>query len=231
MRKTVALFRIPGILDVLSGSRELLSSRRNSPPMDVRLVVENGRTRTREVHLSSRETLVGRQRGCEVRIPSSEVSRRHCVLRIENGYLTIEDLRSVNGTFLNGSRVVSREIVRPGDHLEVGPVRFVVEYELSQQALDQISRLAQPAYVEAVEPVEEVLEVAELVEPPPQGDVLELADEVNEFLPSQEVQPQTAKGSEFELGDADQWYLPPADELRDILSQLDDPGPAPKKHR
>jgi predicted component of type VI protein secretion system len=199
--------------------------------MDVRLVIEKGRTRTREVRLHSRETLVGRQRGCEVRIPSSEVSRRHCVLRVENGYLTIEDLRSVNGTFLNGMRVMSREIVRPGDHLEIGPVRFVVEYELSPQALDQISRLAQPAYVEAVEPVEDVLEVAEVVQEAPPGEVLELPDEVNEFLPPQEAQPQTAKGSEFELGDADQWYLPPADELRDILSQLDDPGPARKKHR
>jgi pSer/pThr/pTyr-binding forkhead associated (FHA) protein len=205
---------------------------RNLPSMEVRLVIEKGRTRTREVRLSSRETLVGRQRGCEVRIPSSEVSRRHCVLRIENGYLTIEDLRSINGTFLNGMRVMTREIVRPGDHLEIGPIRFVVEYELSPQALDQISRLAQPAFVEAVEPVEEVLEVAEVVEQAPQEEVLELPEEANDFLPAEEAKPQpAAKGSEFELGDADQWYLPPADELRDILSQLDDPGPAHKKRR
>src|SRR5262249_1278262 len=151
----------------------------NSPPMDVRLVIEKGRTRTREVRLNSRETLVGRQRGCEVRIPSSEVSRRHCVLRVENGYLTIEDLRSVNGTFLNGVPVMSREVVRPGDYLEIGPIRFVVEYELSPQALDQISRLAQTAFVESVEPVEEVLEVAEVVEEAPKGEPLELVEEVN----------------------------------------------------
>src|SRR5947209_18618036 len=116
--------------------------------MDVRLVIEKGRTRTREVRLPAEESIIGRQRGCTVRIPSAEVSRRHCVLRLEDGYLSIQDLGSVNGTFLNGMRVVNREVVRPGDHLEVGPVRFVVEYELTPAALDHLSQFAAPAYVE-----------------------------------------------------------------------------------
>jgi hypothetical protein len=205
--------------------------------MDVKLVIERGRTRTRVVRLSGPETIVGRQRGCTVRIPSAEVSRRHCRLRQEEGYLTVEDLRSVNGTFLNGVRVVNREIVRPGDHLEIGPVRFVVEYELTPDALDRLSRMSAPAYVEPVKGVEEVVEAEEEVMEVAEvadggsGEALELVEEADEFVPVEEVKPQPAGVPDFELGDAEQWYLPPADELRDILSQLDDPGPPQKKRR
>jgi pSer/pThr/pTyr-binding forkhead associated (FHA) protein len=199
--------------------------------MDVKLVIEKGRTRTRVVPLPLGETFIGRQRGCKIRIPSAEVSRRHCVLRTEDGYLTVQDLGSVNGTFLNGMRVVNREVVRPGDHLEVGPVRFVVEYELTPTALDRLSSMAMPAVVEAVEESEEVMEVAELIEEAPQVEPLELIDEAQEFVPIEELQKQQTGTPDFDLGDADQWYLPPADELRDILSQLDDPGPPPKKRR
>jgi pSer/pThr/pTyr-binding forkhead associated (FHA) protein len=195
--------------------------------MEVRLVIERGRTRTRVVRLASPETLVGRQRGCGVRIPSAEVSRRHCALRLEDGYLTVEDLGSVNGTFLNGMRVVNREVVRPGDHLEVGPVRFVVEYELTPEALDRLSQFSAPAYVEPVEVVEEV----DQVEGPARGDELEVVEEVNELVPVEEAQPNQSPAPEFELGDADQWYIPPSDELRDILSQLDDQSPQNKKRR
>ena len=133
--------------------------------MDVRLVIERGRTRARVVRLTSPETLVGRQRGCTVRIPSADVSRRHCVLRLEHGYVTVEDLGSVNGTFLNGMRIVNREPVRPGDHLEIGPVRFVVEYELTADALERLSQLSAPAAVEPAEVLEgadEVLDVDDM---------------------------------------------------------------------
>ena len=195
--------------------------------MEVRLVVERGRTRTRVVRLAAPETFVGRQRGCGVRIPSAEVSRRHCALRQQDGYLTVEDLGSVNGTFLNGMRVVNREVVRPGDHLEVGPVRFVVEYELTPEALDRLSQFSAPAYVEPVEVLEEtegIVEVPEVLEEPAPKDELELVEQAREFVPVEEVSPQKTEDPEFQLGDADQWYVPPADELRGILSQLDDPS-------
>ena len=202
--------------------------------MQVRLVIERGRTRTRVIRLDSPEIFVGRQRGCGVRIPSAEVSRRHCALRQADGYLTVEDLGSVNGTYLNGLRVVNREVVRPGDHLEVGPVRFVVEYELTPEALDRLSQFAAPAYVEPaeiVEEVEKIEEVAEVIEAPAARDELELVEEANELVSVEEPKPGQPAAPEFELGDADQWYIPPADELRGILSQLDDPNPQQKKQR
>src|SRR6516162_9247472 len=102
--------------------------------MQIRLVVKKGRTPMRTIELSHAETIIGRQRGCKLRIPSAEVSRRHCILSAQYGYVTVEDLDSANGTFLNGKRIMGKQVVRPNDSLEVGPLTFLVQYELTSAA-------------------------------------------------------------------------------------------------
>jgi hypothetical protein len=106
--------------------------------MDVRLVIMRKRKRVWTAQLRQTEATLGRARGCTVRIPSSQVSRLHCRLRIEEGLVTVEDLESVNGTFINGKRIRDPEIVHPGDQLGVGPVTFLVEYELSSTTLRKL---------------------------------------------------------------------------------------------
>jgi pSer/pThr/pTyr-binding forkhead associated (FHA) protein len=103
--------------------------------MIVRLVFMRKRKRVWTAQLHQTESTLGRAHGCTVRIPSAQVSRLHCRLRIENGVVTAEDLESVNGTFVNGQRIRDPEVVHPGDRLGVGPVTFVVEYELSTTSL------------------------------------------------------------------------------------------------
>jgi pSer/pThr/pTyr-binding forkhead associated (FHA) protein len=201
--------------------------------MDVKLVIRKGATRSRTFRILSREALIGRLRGCEVRIPSAEVSRRHCLLRTENGCLTIEDLQSANGTFLNGRRIRGPEVVQPGDRLQVGPVTFVVEYEPEAELVEEIDDVidAVPIEEESMEalpmeelaleevPVEEVALEAEVVE--------DVAVEVEQDLVVPVEFEEQPPLPDFEMGHAEQWYLPAADELRDILGQLDEP-PKPK---
>src|SRR5215831_8818801 len=103
--------------------------------MDVRLVVEEGARHGHTFRMHAPQMIVGRKKGCGLRIPSASVSREHCRLQLIEGILTVEDLGSVNGTLLNGELVAERQTVRPGDQLKVGPVTFVVEYELDQAAL------------------------------------------------------------------------------------------------
>ncbi len=52
------------------------------------------------------------------------LSRCHAVLRAGPGGITIEDLGSTNGTFLNGSRISGVRQVRLGDTVEVGDSRL-----------------------------------------------------------------------------------------------------------
>src|SRR5262245_49375776 len=121
--------------------------------MKVRLVVERGGMR-KTFRIEKPVTIIGRAHGNAVRIPSAQVSRQHCRLRLADGVLQVEDLGSVNGTFLNGKRVVGREPVRPGDQLDIGPVRFSVDYDISLSALEKLK----PEPEEYVEPIGNVLD-------------------------------------------------------------------------
>jgi pSer/pThr/pTyr-binding forkhead associated (FHA) protein len=49
---------------------------------------------------------IGRDPTCEIHILENDVSRFHARLIWDGHVLTIEDLRSKNGVFLNGSRIV-----------------------------------------------------------------------------------------------------------------------------
>lgn len=66
------------------------------------------------------ENLIGRNRRCDVVIPSQTVSRNHAVLtRYDDGSWTICDVNAQNGTFVNGEPVVMQELFE-GDILEIG---------------------------------------------------------------------------------------------------------------
>ena len=53
-------------------------------------------------------------------IRDQTISRRHAELTPDDGRWIIRDLRSSNGTFVNGSRVTEPRLLRPGDQIRVG---------------------------------------------------------------------------------------------------------------
>jgi predicted component of type VI protein secretion system len=70
--------------------------------------------------------VVGRHHDCDVRLHSSRVSRRHCCLAPGGEGLTVRDLGSTNGTFVNGRRICSAAL-HPGDELRIGHLRYRLE--------------------------------------------------------------------------------------------------------
>ena len=79
----------------------------------------------REFPLTKSRTVVGRNRSCDLRIPLSSVSREHCEILVEATGVTVRDLDSSNGTYLNHNRV-ERTPAEAGDELAVGPVVFTL---------------------------------------------------------------------------------------------------------
>lgn len=74
------------------------------------------------------ESLVGREAGLPLSFPAeSSVSRRHASIKRSGSQLTVQDLGSTNGTFVNGRRIDSETILRPGDDVQFGAVKFRVE--------------------------------------------------------------------------------------------------------
>ncbi len=86
-------------------------------------VTESGQQQP--VPLNREKTIIGRMDDCHIRIPIAGVSRKHCEIAVEDGGITISDLGSSNGTFINQERVESTPVAA-GDLLSVGGLVFVV---------------------------------------------------------------------------------------------------------
>ncbi len=73
------------------------------------------------------EARIGRGADQEIQIEDSSVSRQHAVLEITaGGVVFLRDLGSRNGTRLRGRRVETRELVSPGDMMQVGRAVLVL---------------------------------------------------------------------------------------------------------
>lgn len=98
--------------------------------MDVKLLVVNEKASVKELLLGP-ETYIGRSPECQLRISSSRISRKHCLICVDEKTVTVRDLGSSNGTILDGLTVAPGvdAIVRPGSKLVVGPMKFVFDFE------------------------------------------------------------------------------------------------------
>ncbi|HEY1655214.1 MAG TPA: FHA domain-containing protein [Candidatus Tumulicola sp.] len=69
---------------------------------------------------------VGRDGVLDLVLSDPEVSRRHARFESRNGVVYVDDLKSRNGSFLNGRRINEAIEVRDGDAIDVGTTRMVV---------------------------------------------------------------------------------------------------------
>lgn len=65
------------------------------------------------------DVVVGRSSELDMVLVEEMVSRKHAVFHLENGVLTVQDLGSTNGTFVNGERI-DKAVLREGDRVLVG---------------------------------------------------------------------------------------------------------------
>jgi serine/threonine protein kinase len=76
----------------------------------------------REIPLRQGPNVIGRGRDARVRLHDKSISRHHARILIRDGEATLEDLKSKNGTFLNGERVDSPVRLENGDTFRLGSV-------------------------------------------------------------------------------------------------------------
>jgi len=76
--------------------------------------------------LFGNEIVVGRGTSCAIRVDDASLSRHHARISLGRAGWIVEDLCSTNGTYLDHVPVISHAVMRPGDVLELGNVRFTL---------------------------------------------------------------------------------------------------------
>jgi len=79
----------------------------------------------RAVSLEEGENVLGRDPSARGSIPDASLSRKHACVTIRGDTVTIEDLDSKNGTFVDGKRIQEPTILADGDAIRLGLVNLV----------------------------------------------------------------------------------------------------------
>jgi pSer/pThr/pTyr-binding forkhead associated (FHA) protein len=89
------------------------------------------RSGTREHRLERPQMTIGRSAVCDIHVTSGLVSRRHASLTIGERGVTVEDLGSRNGVYVNAERVVGSAALKLGDRLGIGDETLIL-FELDE---------------------------------------------------------------------------------------------------
>jgi hypothetical protein len=86
------------------------------------LIVADETRGTREVPILSSRFTIGRGSENDLVIDDVALSRRHAVIEIANGVVQVSDCGSLNGTFVNSTRVTAPTIVTDRDVISIGEI-------------------------------------------------------------------------------------------------------------
>lgn len=86
--------------------------------------------------------VIGRAAEADISVQADEISRRHALVKPTPDGLSVEDLGSSNGTFINGKHV-QQGFLKAGDELRLDAVRFILVAPGMEMA-QQTTRLATP---------------------------------------------------------------------------------------
>jgi len=108
--------------------------------MEALLTIRSGRTPGKKLRVTGGARIVlGRATSAGLQLLDEGVSRHHCVVEIRDGKLTVTDLNSSNGTYVNNAPVRSR-ILKDGDLLRVGLAAIEVSVQSAPGTGVQVRR-------------------------------------------------------------------------------------------
>jgi pSer/pThr/pTyr-binding forkhead associated (FHA) protein len=100
--------------------------------LNAKLVVVGGDAKKTEVQLKL-PTVIGRGKEAGLTVPHALVSRRHTEIFEREGQLFVRDLGSLNGTYVNNTRIEGDEPLEPDQLLTLGNITFRAVYEVESR--------------------------------------------------------------------------------------------------
>ncbi len=81
----------------------------------------------RRMEFDKNEVTIGRVQGNDIILPKGNVSKRHSRIVLKDNRFIVVDLKSTNGTYVNGRKITSPLVVKPGDKIYIGDFILTVE--------------------------------------------------------------------------------------------------------
>ncbi len=85
-----------------------------------RLIIKQGPVPGKVFEIAKQVITIGRDVKSDFVVNDAEVSRSHTRLTVQSDGCLVEDLASTNGSFVNGQRITTGKMIRPGDVLGLG---------------------------------------------------------------------------------------------------------------
>ncbi|OJH35034.1 ATPase, T2SS/T4P/T4SS family [Cystobacter ferrugineus] len=108
---------------------------------------------TEQIEFEKNEITIGRLDGNDIRLAKGNVSKYHSKIIAKDGKFIVVDMKSTNGTFVNGKKIAGPQVVKPTDQISIGD--YILNVEVLEEEASQ-TRTAPPEeeYYDE-EPVEE----------------------------------------------------------------------------
>lgn len=81
----------------------------------------------RRVEFEKGEVTIGRVQGNDIILPKGNVSKRHSRIVLKDGRFIVVDLKSTNGTYVNGRKITSPLVVKSGDKIYIGDFVLTID--------------------------------------------------------------------------------------------------------
>ena len=81
----------------------------------------------RRQEFAKSELTIGRVQGNDIILPKQNVSKRHSRIVLKDGKFIIVDLKSTNGTYVNGRKIASPMVIKSSDKVYIGDFIITVE--------------------------------------------------------------------------------------------------------
>src|SRR5258708_420746 len=105
------------------------------------LEILTGENKGRSYELAGDQLVIGREPYCDIVLPSRSVSRQHARIERRPDGFYIEDLGSLNGTYVNGHRVSERTKLNDQDRVQL----YETVMTFFEASPESVATLAAPA--------------------------------------------------------------------------------------
>src|SRR5229473_1845733 len=82
---------------------------------------------TQRLDFDAEEITVGRVDENDICLPKGNISKKHTKIVVKDGKIIVLDLKSTNGTFVNGKKLAGPQVIQPSDTVYIGDFILNVE--------------------------------------------------------------------------------------------------------